>query len=51
VFPKPKGLHLDLAGPAATHTLETMGAEKGSSNEVRALMRIFFEEVEKVAHG
>jgi hypothetical protein len=51
VFAKPEGLDFDVATPAATHTLETMGAEKGSRNEVRDLMRIFFQEVEKVAHG
>jgi hypothetical protein len=44
VFPKPRGLDLDVASPRATHTLETMGVEKGSSNEIRDHMRVFFQE-------
>ncbi|MBX9600042.1 MAG: patatin-like phospholipase family protein [Bryobacteraceae bacterium] len=50
-FPKPKGLDLDVAGPRATHTLETMGAEKGSNNEVRDLMKQFFIQNRRIARG
>jgi len=42
VFNKPKGLDLDVANRRATHTLETLGTEKGSNNEVRDRMKQFF---------
>lgn len=51
VFPKPRGVDLDIANRAATHTLQTIGVEEGGNNEVRDRMRVFFQETERVAHG
>jgi hypothetical protein len=51
LFPKPKGLDLDIASVRATHTLETLGVEMGSNNEVRDRMRDFFNAGRRVAHG
>lgn len=50
-FPKPMGLDLDVADGRATHTLETLGVEKGSNNEVRDRMRQFFNANRRLAHG
>jgi len=51
LFPKPQGLDLDIASVRATHTLETLGVEMGSNNEVRDRMREFFNAGRRVAHG
>lgn len=51
VFPRPQGLDLDIATTNATHTLETMGVEKGSNREVRDQMEVFFKEVAKATYG
>jgi hypothetical protein len=50
-FTKPKGLDLDVADERATHTLETLGVEMGSNNEVRDRMRQFFNANRRLAHG
>jgi hypothetical protein len=50
-FPKPKGLDLDVADARATHTLETLGVETGSNNEVRDRMEQFFSTNRRLEHG
>lgn len=50
-FPKPKGLDLDIANARATHTLETLGVEMGSNNEVRDRMKQFFTASRRLSHG